>query len=73
VFGFNPDSLSTILRANGLEPEILDVCSGRSLLPLRPSLRGAMEWLASQAIHRLARGSLGMYISCYARKTVSPS
>jgi 2-polyprenyl-3-methyl-5-hydroxy-6-metoxy-1,4-benzoquinol methylase len=69
VFGFNRKSLTLMLRKNELEPEVLFVFSGHSVLPLQPSLKGLAEWLASKAVHIAAKvGDQGTYILCYARK-----
>ena len=74
VFGFNKKSLAAMLHKHGLEPEVWHVYAGQSVLPLRRSLRGVAEWLASEAVHVAATvGDQGTYIECYARKPVAAS
>ena len=69
VFGFNRHSLTALLRKHGLEPVEWRLYAGQSLLPLRPTLRGVAEWVASQSVHALAHvGDLGTYIECHARR-----
>jgi 2-polyprenyl-3-methyl-5-hydroxy-6-metoxy-1,4-benzoquinol methylase len=69
VFGFNKRSLAAMLRKSRLEPEVWRVYPGTSVLPLKPSLRGVVEWLGSRAVHAVAKtGDQGTYLECYARK-----
>lgn len=69
VFAFTRKSLTAMLRKHGLEPEIWRFYAGTSALPFRRSVRGALEWAASEAIHRVAGfGELGTYLETFARR-----
>jgi 2-polyprenyl-3-methyl-5-hydroxy-6-metoxy-1,4-benzoquinol methylase len=68
VFGFNRASLTAILNKNGFSLEEFRVFAGTSCMPFQRSVRGAVEWLGSNAAHLAARGEHGTYISCFARK-----
>jgi 2-polyprenyl-3-methyl-5-hydroxy-6-metoxy-1,4-benzoquinol methylase len=69
VFGFSRRSLTSMLQRHGLEPEVWRFYPGTPLLPFRPSLSGAAEWIGSRLMSRLGRrGELGAYVECYARK-----
>ena len=69
VFGFTPRSLTAMLRGQGLEPEEWHFYSGVSQLTRRPSLRGALEWAGSKAIHSSSIGRLGNTMIALSRRT----
>jgi 2-polyprenyl-3-methyl-5-hydroxy-6-metoxy-1,4-benzoquinol methylase len=68
VFGYSRKSLTALLRRHGFEPEFWRFYPGESLLPLKRSWRGLLEWAGSRAIHAASRGELGTYIECIARR-----
>lgn len=74
VFGFSRRSLTAMLRHHGLEPETWRFYSGATLVPFRPSVAGAVEWLGSRVMAKLGGvGELGAYLECFARKPMQPS
>lgn len=70
VFGFSPRSLRALLRKHGLEARDWRVYGGRSMVPARGGLAGALEHLAARAVTAASNlGELGTYIETWAVKT----
>jgi SAM-dependent methyltransferase len=67
VFGFSPGSLKILLRKYGLEPKILNVHGGTSLVPTRGGFIGSLESYASKLVTLISNiRNLGTYIETWA-------
>jgi SAM-dependent methyltransferase len=69
VFGFGPRSLRALLAKHGLGVLVWRVYGGRSMVPNRGGLAGALEQLAARAVTAASNyGQLGTYIETWAAK-----
>jgi len=69
VFGFSPGSLKILLRKYGLEPKILNVYGGTSLVPSLGGFMGSLESYASKLVTLISKfGNLGTYVETWAAR-----
>jgi len=69
VFGFSPRSLRALLSKHGLQVRDWRVYAGRSMVPNRGGVLGAIEQVAARAVTTVSNfGELGTYIEAWAIK-----